>query len=159
MTLRNHFTVCCLLGLAHVSLVGCGGVDDRPRVYPVSGTIMYKGDPVEGANVSFFTDAAPRAATGVTKADGTFQLSMFGANDGAMAGAHTVTVTKMEPGAPAASGPSPEEMMNDPAALAKMSGNTAVGAFWHDATPVGMCDYSKGKVVWCGLCFLGWRPE
>ena len=159
MTMRKHYIPCCVLGLALTSLVGCGGVADRPQVYPVSGTVMYKGEPLEGANVSFHNDEAPRAAAGVTDAEGKFQLSMFGANDGSLAGQHVVTVTKYEAGAAASDGPSEEEMMNDPAALAKMSGNTAVGAFWHDATPVGMCDYSKGKVVWCGLCFLGWRPE
>jgi hypothetical protein len=39
---------------------------------------------------------SPRAAAGVTGADGTFELSTFGKNDGAVVGTHTVTITKIQ---------------------------------------------------------------
>ena len=74
---------------------GCGGdASDRPMVAPVKGTVTYEGKPVEGASVAFWTDGAPRAALGVTNAQGEFQLTTFESGDGAVPGEHTVTVTK-----------------------------------------------------------------
>lgn len=108
-----------VLLLTVIMIAGCAGsADDLPEVVPVSGTVMYNGEAVSGATVSFWAEGAPRAATGVTGPDGKFQLSMFGANDGAMPGENTITVTKVEGGAaaprsgPPTSAPSAEEMMN-----------------------------------------------
>ena len=99
MQLFNRRT--CLLGLASVLLAGCGGAaKDKPKCAAVSGTVTYKGQPVEGATVSFWTDKAPRAATGQTDAKGIFKLTTFDPNDGAIVGSHTVTVTKAAAGAP-----------------------------------------------------------
>jgi hypothetical protein len=93
---------------------GCGGVD-YPETVPVEGTVLYKGKPVEGANVSFFTNGAPRAAYGVTDDQGHFALSTFGSRDGAIPGEHIAIVSK--PGeTPAPSGtpsnqpPKPEDI-------------------------------------------------
>ncbi len=99
---------------------GCGGGVDRPTVYPVSGTVAYNGKPVAGALVSFFGESAAKEASGITDAEGKFQLSTYGLNDGAVPGMHKVTVSKSDPDAapPAAS---MEQMLNDPAAMAQMS--------------------------------------
>jgi hypothetical protein len=80
---------------------------------------MYKGKPIEGASVAFWAEGSPRAATGVTDAEGKFQLSMFGANDGAVPGVNKITVSKVE--APAG-GPTttPEAALDDPTALTNM---------------------------------------
>ncbi|MEQ9406957.1 MAG: hypothetical protein RIK87_04495 [Fuerstiella sp.] len=115
---------CCILSTVLMTFTGCGGGVDRPQTYPVSGTVMYNGKPVEKASVSFWVDGASRAATGVTDAEGKFQLSMFEANDGALPGEHTITVSKVEPGAAAAGGPTPEQMLADPNALAQMGAAT-----------------------------------
>ena len=89
---------CCMVGLA--LLGGCG--PKYPPVVPVSGKVMYKSQPVEGATVSFFVEGGT-PATGMTKADGTFNLTSYKPNDGAPEGSHKVTVTKIETsgGAPA----------------------------------------------------------
>lgn len=103
-------------------LPGCSdeAAKDRPATIPVSGVVMYKGDPVAGATVAFMAEGAPRAATGVTNDKGEFKLSTFGANDGAVAGKHKITVTKVEGGsAPSSPDAIDEAAMNDPAALSK----------------------------------------
>lgn len=117
---KKHVAFCVMIATLG-TLSGCGGVEDRPATYPVSGTVMYNGKTIAGATVSFWCDGASRAATGVTDAEGKFKLSMFDANDGALAGTHTITVSKIE-GA-AAPTVSPEEVMNDPSALASMGAN------------------------------------
>jgi len=101
---------CVLLTL---STLGCGG-SNTPETAPVEGTVLYKGQPVEGANVSFFTEGAPRAGYAVTDGSGKFVISTFGARDGAIVGDHVVTVSKAGEQAPAVSStqpPKPEEMM------------------------------------------------
>ena len=107
--------VLVLCGLSAFTVVGCGGgASGRPDLYPVSGTVMYNGEPVEGATVSFMAEGAPRAATGVTNAEGKFQLTTFDVNDGAVPGTHTVTVSKMEAGTTPAD---PTSSLDDPTAL------------------------------------------
>lgn len=77
---------------------------------------MYAGKPLAGATVSFWADKAPRAAVGVTTADGKFSLSMFDANDGAMPGDNVITVSKFTASA-APSVADQTAMMNDPTKL------------------------------------------
>ncbi len=73
---------------------GCGAGDDRPGTAPVSGTVIYRDQPVAGAMVSFIADGAPRAATGETDEQGRFTLTTFDPGDGAVLGPHVVTVYK-----------------------------------------------------------------
>lgn len=72
---------------------GCTG-SDRPEVVPVSGRVTYRGEPVVGATVSFLAEGASRPATGMTGDDGSFRLTTFEPDDGAIPGTHRVTVTK-----------------------------------------------------------------
>jgi hypothetical protein len=81
-------------GLA-VTLSGCGGASGRPVTFPVSGKVTLNGEPVEGAQVSFFTEGSSRAAAGTTDADGAYRLTTFDTNDGAIAGDHSVTISKV----------------------------------------------------------------
>lgn len=110
----------CVFGFSLFMLSGCGGGVERPQTAPVEGAVMYNGEPIVGATVSFWTDGASRAATGVTNAEGKFQLSMFDVNDGAIPGDHTITVSKVEAGE--TGGPSAEDMLNDPLAMAQAAG-------------------------------------
>lgn len=107
-----HFQWICAFAL--LAACGCNpGGADRPDLVPVTGTVMYNGQPLAGATVSFWTDTAPRPATGITSAEGKFSLSMFDPNDGAMAGENVITVSKAAPVA----APSSEDMsamLNDP---------------------------------------------
>ena len=86
-------TLVLSLVLVTPCLVGCGGSSGRPDLFKVTGTVTFKGAPVEGATVSFASDKA-RSATGVTDANGKFSLMTFDTNDGAIAGEHSVTIIK-----------------------------------------------------------------
>lgn len=112
------------IGLLGFVIAGCSAGVDRPETAPVSGTVVYKGQPVEGATVSFMADGAPRAASGVTDADGKFQLSTFELNDGALIGEHVVTISKQEAGATAPQSTDPTAALNDPSALVEMQLST-----------------------------------
>jgi hypothetical protein len=97
LTLRNRGRS----DLAPVSLlilcvVGCSSASGppRPKTVKVTGTVTYKGLPVEGATVSFLGNGETRAAVGLTDAKGHFELTTFDAGDGAVPGNHQVTVTK-----------------------------------------------------------------
>lgn len=114
---RSEFYVLAVIGMLLLTL-GCSGTpDDRPETVPVSGTVLYKGEPVEGATVSFFVEGAPRAATGVTNEEGIFKLSMFGANDGAIPGDNLITVKKLEATTAADAN---TEATDDPTAMTNM---------------------------------------
>ena len=75
--------------------IGCGGSSGRPDLVAVQGTVTFKGSPVEGATVTFYSDKAPRPANGVTNSSGKFQLTTYDTNDGAVPGEHTVSIAKV----------------------------------------------------------------
>ncbi len=90
---RRAAGVLCLL-----AATGCGtAAPERPRTVPVTGTVTYRGKPVEGAVVSLLADKVPQAATGTTSSAGRFQLSTFDDRDGAVPGSHRATVVKLVP--------------------------------------------------------------
>jgi len=83
-------------------LAGCGGrandewTAQRHKVAAVSGVVLLDGQPLEGATVNFFSADREVTAYGRTNAQGEFQLTTYDAGDGAVAGAHKVTVKKVE---------------------------------------------------------------
>lgn len=79
---------------ATVVISGCGR-GGQPRTYPAEGTVTFRGVPVAEAHVRFIPQDGP-TAEGVTDASGAFELRTFQAGDGAVAGQHTVTVSKTE---------------------------------------------------------------
>jgi hypothetical protein len=87
----------CLVAL----LGGCG--EAKPKLFPAGGTVTYNGEAVAGATVSFRCDEANTVATGITDAQGRFELDTYKVGKGAAAGKHTVTVSKASApsGAPA----------------------------------------------------------
>jgi hypothetical protein len=92
---RGHRTRCrsggaLLLALAISLLAGCG--PSGPEMAPVTGLIKYNGQPLADAAV-VFTPEDGRPATGITDAEGRFELSTLGDNDGALLGKHSVTIT------------------------------------------------------------------
>lgn len=80
----------CCLG------VGCSSQSDELPVYPVKGVLIYKGQPLENALLTFHpvdrTDARRTTARATTLKEGKFELSTHNANDGAAEGEYTVTV-------------------------------------------------------------------
>lgn len=107
--------ICAIVLLAPC---GCGGGGpERPDLVAVSGTVVYDGKPLVGAEVAFWADKAPKASIGVTNSEGKFQLTMFDLNDGAMPGENVITVTKKV----AAAAPSSSDMtamLDDPTKMA-----------------------------------------
>lgn len=83
-----------------LSFLGCGGGapkgSPRESVFPVSGKVMYNGQPVANADVTFSCDEKKISAFGRTDEKGVFKLTTYAPNDGAVAGKHTIVVTKIE---------------------------------------------------------------
>jgi hypothetical protein len=96
--MRRLARVLSILGVSFL-LTGCGGsetVKGRPQVFAVNGKLTYKGQPVKNADVTFVCKDQDRSAFGRTNDQGEFQLTTFASNDGAVAGKHTVVVSKLE---------------------------------------------------------------
>lgn len=80
------------------TLMGCG--EKKFQVAPVSGVCNCNGEPLSAGLVVFEPvpesgadlKQAGRAAAGVIQEDGTYVLSTFGNNDGAIVGTHRVLV-------------------------------------------------------------------
>jgi hypothetical protein len=75
-------------------LAGCG---NSAGLVPVSGKVLYKGEPARGAVVYFQREGIPGAAQeivpfGIVQDDGGFSLSCDGLGDGALPGSYTVLV-------------------------------------------------------------------
>jgi hypothetical protein len=84
------------LGLASLlGLYGCGGA---AKPVKVKGTVTLDGKPLPNGLVKFIPTAERgREATGLTEADGSFQLETFTTADGALPGDYKVTVQYQEP--------------------------------------------------------------
>jgi hypothetical protein len=96
--------VLCLVAL----MVGCTQGDDMGLVR-AKGTVLYNGQPVAGANVTF-AHIDGHLATGTTDAQGVFTLTTNG-RPGAMLGDHKVGISKFENNMPDTSQLKPEDMM------------------------------------------------
>ncbi len=93
-------------------VVGCGPAVDpnRPKTYPVTGTVTYNGQPVSDAMVTFI--GGERGAIGRTNESGQIQMTTFDAGDGALPGTYKVMISKtVLEGVPAemGEGTSPDE--------------------------------------------------
>lgn len=83
-----------LLLSAAATLTGCG--DGRLKVYPVTGQVLYNGEPLPGVDVAFHP-VDPKNDTGypphaTTDADGKFALTTYLKDDGAPAGDFQVAI-------------------------------------------------------------------
>ncbi len=102
------------IGVAAVlaAMIGCGGGASGVKTVPVKGKVTLDGKPVEGATVQFAPeDSAGRAASGVTKSDGTFELTTAGGGPGAVPGKYKVAITKRTTAGPAEAPKTQEEAM------------------------------------------------
>ena len=83
-----------LSACALLAILGCGD-DGLGKRYPVSGTVTYKGQPVENGSISFYASGAgseTRGAAGVITG-GKYTLSTQSENDGAFPGDYLVAIT------------------------------------------------------------------
>lgn len=115
---RLVLVMLCALSCFPAAFVGCGG-DTGPALYPVTGTVTYNGTPVEGATVAFHGETATKLATGTTDSQGRFELTTNEPGDGAVAGKHTVSVSKTVTSGAASGTASMEEAMENPAGPAE----------------------------------------
>lgn len=84
---RHAVSACRLLALVAIFAVGC------TQKLPVTGNVtLIGGGPVEGATVRFESIGGGPNATGVTDANGDFQLTTDSPDDGAPTGEYNVTV-------------------------------------------------------------------
>jgi hypothetical protein len=91
IAMTKTIAICLLICFA----LGCG--ERRPKTYPVTGMVTLDGKPIENASVSFVPQKPGEdtdAATGLTDASGTYQLTTFVANDGARDGQYAIRITK-----------------------------------------------------------------
>jgi hypothetical protein len=88
-----------LLGLTF-GLASCGR-SDRPVVNPVTGKVLYRGEPAEGAQVTLVplenSDPDARRPGAMVRSDGSFRLSTYASYDGALAGRYAVTILYRSP--------------------------------------------------------------
>ncbi|CAN5531383.1 hypothetical protein BH10PLA2_BH10PLA2_30790 [soil metagenome] len=85
-----------VLFTALVSVLASGCGDSKAAVYPVSGQVLVKGRPAEGAYVVFHPkdggdDKTPRPYA-TTDSEGNFKLTTYESEDGAPAGSYKVTI-------------------------------------------------------------------
>jgi hypothetical protein len=83
--------------IAFSIFAGCSSESsNRPKTYPVSGTVKLNGSPVEGATITFQLVEGKENAIGSSAKDGSYTLSMFKPNDGAIAGQYKVSISKFD---------------------------------------------------------------
>lgn len=81
------------LAMQVTTLTGCGGAD-RSELAPVSGQVTIDGTPVAQGSIRFYP-AEGRMAIGEI-VDGQYALRTYEENDGAVLGAHKVTIKAVE---------------------------------------------------------------
>ncbi|HSQ54322.1 MAG TPA: hypothetical protein VLM40_01145 [Gemmata sp.] len=95
MWMRKRLTAswcAAFLGVIALTATGCSSGE---KLNPVKGKVLYKGEPLAGATVSFHpkgaNDLKRQPAIGLTQEDGTFTVKT-GPDDGAPAGDYVVTI-------------------------------------------------------------------
>jgi hypothetical protein len=76
-----------------VLLAGCGG-GNQLEMFPVRGTVTYKGEPMTHGIVTYLPEAGSkgRTANGPIQADGTFVMTTQTRGDGVARGAYSIVV-------------------------------------------------------------------
>jgi hypothetical protein len=91
MRQSHHRCSAFLAAFLVLATVGCGGKD---RLVKVEGVVTLDGQPIAGAIVSFLPDEkGGRFAVGTTAQDGSYRLTTYQKDDGALPGDYRVTVT------------------------------------------------------------------
>lgn len=77
--------------LGALLLAGCGGVDDRPTLGSVTGTVTMDGQPLPNVWV-MFNPTAGRTAMARTDENGEYELQYLEGTEGANLGTHSVVI-------------------------------------------------------------------
>jgi hypothetical protein len=94
---RSPAWIVLAVTVALFGLWGCGVDRNRPKLARVTGKVSYKGKALDKGEVIFTPEkdkggASGLVATGKIESDGTFTLTTFDTDDGAILGQHVVTV-------------------------------------------------------------------
>ena len=106
VNLAAKFLLLALVGGLGFGLAACRQSDQKP-VHPLTGRVLYRGKPAEGASITFVplddNDPKSRRPGAQVEKDGSFRLSTYASYDGAPSGRYAVTIVY----------PSPEKKEND----------------------------------------------
>lgn len=104
-----------------ITIAGCGA--SNPPTTPVTGTVTYDGEPLEGATITMTPEAGStgsRSASGISDASGNFTITTVFPDgqsvDGALGGSYTVRVSKLEADEQPANDGMVDEADGDPSA-------------------------------------------
>lgn len=97
---RRPWVAGLIAGCVLAASVGCdqgpAKPDNLPDLTPCTVTVMYKGQPVQDANVVLAPDSGQFSAAGTTDAAGKALMKTDGKYEGVAAGKYRALVTKME---------------------------------------------------------------
>lgn len=91
-----HGRILAAVAVCSLMALGCGGGHSRFDTAPVRGTVLCEGQPLTSGTISFTPVAEAKTATtgksasGAVGPDGTFVLTTYEPEDGAIIGRHTV---------------------------------------------------------------------
>jgi hypothetical protein len=102
MSLRTALSLLAGVSLL-ISLTGCSGDPNMPKLGKVHGKVTYKGKPVDSGTVTFNPiqgkgGETGQNATGQIESDGSYVMTTFNTGDGAILGQHVVAVVVREKG-------------------------------------------------------------
>jgi hypothetical protein len=102
MRFARAATIASVLVLC-LAIVGCGSLSTAQGAptLPVKGKVTYKGKPLTKGTITFQPEGAGKDATGEIQPDGTFVLTTYKKDDGAVVGKHRVTIDKTDATVPA----------------------------------------------------------
>ena len=84
-------------GTSVLLAIGCSrDTGNRPKVVPVRGVVLFNGQALAGAHVTFTNAQLQLSSYARTDADGKFALTTFEPGDGAAPGPQTVSVSKVQ---------------------------------------------------------------
>jgi hypothetical protein len=83
-----------LLAFALSIVFGCGSAEELPETASVRGSVTLRGQPLLGGTITFQPQQIEQGNPGYAdvQPDGTYRVTTYRANDGAVLGPHTVTV-------------------------------------------------------------------
>ncbi len=129
------------LVLVLVCITGCGDSYSRPKLVKVSGSITLDGQPLPEASIILEPAVAGkekgsynRSSNAMTDAEGKFQISTYGENDGLPVGKYKVAVVKQTRKNP----PGMDPEMATPEQLAKVVVKDIVPVKYNDMTTSGL---------------------
>jgi len=90
------FRTAFLASTGMFACLGCGDGTGLAKRYPVSGMVIYKGEPVKSGTISFVPTVADGRPAAGQITDGNYTLTTLAPDDGALPGKYKVTVVSKD---------------------------------------------------------------